>query len=70
MYQIQGTSQTFLLCRACSCEPYKPRGKVTAYNEITTAYTKIPTTKYERRVLPGPAKAMAWAGYYKFFALI
>jgi hypothetical protein len=31
------------------------------YKLITTLYTNIPTTKYESKALPGPAKAIALA---------
>ena len=29
------------------------------YNVMTTLYTNIPTTKYDKRALPGPASAIA-----------
>jgi len=62
--QIQGTSQTFLLCRRVPVSHIN-QWKVTAYNEITTD-TQNSNHKVRKEGASRPAKAMAWAGYYNF----
>jgi hypothetical protein len=43
----------------CSISPKICVRVFKTYKVITTQYTKIPTTKYETRALPGPANATA-----------